>query len=290
MRKEIKILKKEHAYWVKYSDESRRIFDIDDRNRKEQSRALAEYKRIIVKKADVYKDEFKLIKEYKMLKAEMGDDVLSTEFGVAVQEKIKNYVNVVAKSWYEMDNVIPDFDVKTAKEIISKMRKKKKITKEDRESMENILIPNDELGSNRPKQVDEDNESFKKRIKSPNIFTKDGIDQAVIENILSKSGMGQLSPEKYMALIYECVKLGGEKEKRDEALKYIVGENNEYVINSIAKKGADQLKQYMEMTEEERKNHPNNDILEDFAKAYSDSKDEIDAAAQPGQPTPTPAR
>ena len=44
------------------------------------------------------------------------------------------------------------------------------------------------------------------------------------------------------------------------------------------------------MTEEERKNHPNNDILEDFAKAYSDSKDEIDAAAQPGQPTPTPAR
>ena len=270
MRKEIKMLKREHAYWSRYSDENKHAFDGAAEQRKEKSRAVAEYKRIIVGKADVYKEEFKLLKEYEKLTKYYGDNIMTDKCSAETQEKIENYLNEFMDNWFGMNRIECDFDVKSVTKIVTKMRKGKELSETDKKVLENVGKDTQQQGQQgqQPQQPQQ----------QKNIFERNVIDRRVVEKMLERLKPGiQMDPVEYMAFVAKCVEVGDKKV--NDAYAYIKNEKDADVIKSLSEKGADQLKKYMQMSDEERKNNKNV-VLDAVLLRYNDAKDEWDREQQ----------
>lgn len=267
MRKEIKMLKREHAYWSRYSDESKHAFDGATEQRKEKSRAVAEYKRIIVGKADVYKEEFKLLKEYSKLTDYRGDNIMTDKCSAETQEKIESYLNEFMDNWFGMNRIECDFDVKSVTKIVTKMRKGKELNEADKKVLENV-------GKDTQQQGQEEQQTQQPK----NIFERNGIDRRVVEKMLERLKPGiQMDPVEFMAFVAKWVEVG--EKNINDAYAYIRNEKDVDVIKSLSEKGADQLKKYMQMSDEERTNNKNI-VLDAVLFRYNDAKDELDREQQ----------
>ena len=148
LRSEIKILRREHAYWVRHSDENRHLFDDATERRKEAKRALSEYKRIVIAKANVYKEEFKLMKEYDQI-LRFNESKISELYGDETKDAIENYLNNVMENWFYMEDDTPPFDVKAVTKVITKIRKGQKLDSKDNSVM-NAITNRENDGQQQP--------------------------------------------------------------------------------------------------------------------------------------------
>lgn len=268
LRKEIKVLKKEYAYWNRYTDDSEQVFRVAEDQRKEAMRAALEYKRIIVSKANAYKDEFKLIKEYEKLQI-VDKDAIREQFGKETKVEIVKYMNLVMANWYDMEKVKPPFDVRRVTKVVSKMNKGKKLNEEEKDFMNNI--------KNKATKGDNDKDNNQaKKSKQPNIFSVDGINRNVIERMIKneKNPMFKnLSPEQCMAIL-AINALDEMSTKQDVYDKIIIGEDKD-LVNEYALKGAKVAKKYIDMSGDEKKAY-NNTVLKTFEENYEKIKKEIE--------------
>lgn len=268
LRKEIKVLKKEYAYWNRYTDDSEQVFRVAEDQRKEAMRAALEYKRIIVSKANAYKDEFKLIKEYEKLQI-VDKDAIREQFGKETKVEIVKYMNLVMANWYDMEKVKPPFDVRRVTKVVSKMNKGKKLNEEEKDFMNNI--------KNKATNGDNDKDNNQaKKSKQPNIFSVDGINRNVIERMIKneKNPMFKnLSPEQCMAIL-AINALDEMSTKQDVYDKIIIGEDKD-LVNEYALKGAKVAKKYIDMSGDEKKAY-NNTVLKTFEENYEKIKKEIE--------------
>ena len=272
LRKEIQVLKKEYAYWNRYTDDSEQVFRVAEDQRKEAMRAALEYKRIIVSKANAYKDEFKLIKEYEKLQI-VDKDAIREQFGKETKVEIVKYMNLVMANWYDMEKVKPPFDVRRVTKVVSKMNKGKKLNEEEKDFMNNI--------KNKATNGDNDKDNNQaKKSKQPNIFSVDGINRNVVEKMienLNNPEWSNLSPEKFMAVLgLKCAILGkATNEDKEKYNKIVKGEDND-LIQECALKGTEKLKGYMEMSDDEKNNDVLNDVLKDIEESYKKAQKDID--------------
>lgn len=268
LRKEIKVLKKEYAYWNRYTDDSEQVFRVAEDQRKEAMRAALEYKRIIVSKANAYKDEFKLIKEYEKLQI-VDKDAIREQFGKETKVEIVKYMNLVMANWYDMEKVKPPFDVRRVTKVVSKMNKGKKLNEEEKDFMNNI--------KNKATKGDNDKDNNQaKKSKQPNIFSVYGINRNVIERMIKneKNPMFKnLSPEQCMAIL-AINALDEMSTKQDVYDKIIIGEDKD-LVNEYALKGAKVAKKYIDMSGDEKKAY-NNTVLKTFEENYEKIKKEIE--------------
>lgn len=158
LRREIKILNKEYKFWVRCSNEKNHIFEQADEYRKEKRRALAEYKRIIVKKAKLYKNEFKLISEYDKLKNTQMNHI-EEEFGSDVKHSLENYMNLVINNWFDLEKTNTNFDIKAVTKAIIKMRKGQKLNENDKFAFQSIVNNNEPQPTNQEKKASEQDNS-----------------------------------------------------------------------------------------------------------------------------------
>ena len=158
LRREIKILNKEYKFWVRCSNEKNHIFEQADEYRKEKRRALAEYKRIIVKKANLYKNEFKLISEYDKLENTQMNHI-EEEFGSDVKHSLENYMNLVINNWFDLEKTNTNFDIKAVTKAIIKMRKGQKLNENDKFAFQSIVNNNEPQPTNQEKKASEQDNS-----------------------------------------------------------------------------------------------------------------------------------
>lgn len=284
LRKEIRVLKREYAYWNRYTDDSEQVFRGAEVQRKEAMRAASEYKRIIVSKANAYKDEFKLIKEYEKLQI-IDKNAIREQFGKETKVEMVKYMNLVMANWYDMEKVNPPFDVRRVTKVVSKMNKGKKLNDEEKKVMNAIKrnAGNRNTGN-----------TINHQTRQPNIFSVDGINRNVVEKMIENENdptWSKLSPEQYMAVLGLTCDTTGQvtNEEKEKYNKIIKGEDND-LIQSCALKGTEKLKEYMEMSDDEKKAVAN-DTLKDVEENYKKSKKDLDdeqnarnAARQQGTP------
>ena len=158
LRREIKILNKEYKFWERCSKEKNHIFEQADEYRKEKRRALAEYKRIIVKKANLYKNEFKLISEYDKLENTQMNHI-EEEFGSDVKHSLENYMNLVINNWFDLEKTNTNFDIKAVTKAIIKMRKGQKLNENDKFAFQSIVNNNEPQPTNQEKKASEQDNS-----------------------------------------------------------------------------------------------------------------------------------
>ena len=284
LRKEIRVLKREYAYWNRYTDDSEQVFRGAEVQRKEAMRAASEYKRIIVSKANAYKDEFKLIKEYEKLQI-VDKDAIREQFGKETKVEMVKYMNLVMENWYDMEKVKTPFDVRRVTKVVSKMNKGKKLNDEEKKVMNNIKrnAGNRDTGNHINHQT-----------RQPNIFSVDGINRNVVEKMIENENdptWSKLSPEQFMAVLGLTCDTSGQatSEDKEKYNRIIKGEDND-LIQSCALKGTAKLKEYMEMSDDEKKAAAN-DVLKDLEEGYKKAKKDIEdeqnarsAARQQGTP------
>lgn len=300
LRKEIKILKREHAHWVRCADENQHVFQDATEQRKEARKALAEYKRIIVGKANIYKEEFKLIKEYDKLLMMNGENKIEELYGKETKDQIEGYLNLVMDKWYDMEDMKPPFDIKKVTKVINKIRKGQKINKneevvmhskdphENTEKEENKEKEegkeNTEKEENREEKKNEENkenkenkeETIQHENKPKTPFSINGVDRNVVEKIIAKFGkepIKNFSAEQYMAFL--AIAESDEPEKVKEAYVKIVNEKDEDVIQKQACQGTKMISDYMKMSDKEKKKCGNR-VLETIAYLYGKTKEDLE--------------
>ena len=266
LKKEIKILRKESKYLDKYEIMSAQKLEATAQSRTEASRAEARYKRIIVEKANVYKDSWKLIKE--CTEFNKNNKSIADLFGQETENKIFEYMNSVMDNWYYMDNIKASFDVKKVGKIVQKLNANKKIKNDEKKMMEKI--------GNKQQTTTNNRQGYRDTMNQQNIFSVDGINRNVVERMIKNDQFGkEISAEQYVAFLFGLVSCK-ETEEMDKILK---GEDKD-LITDYASKGAEKIKQYMEMSNEEKAKADVNGILKDFMKEYNDCKREIEEEAK----------
>ena len=127
LKREIKVLKREHKFWVRCSDEKNHIFEQAIEYRKDAKRALSEYKRIIVQKAKLYKKEFKLYTEYEKLNLAKGYKRIDREFGRDITDKLDNFLYYIRENWFDKPLISAGFDVKAVTKAVIDITRGKRL-------------------------------------------------------------------------------------------------------------------------------------------------------------------
>lgn len=230
LRKEIEILNKQHKFWERCSKEKNHIFEQADEYRKEKKRALAEYKRIIVKKAKIFKNEFKLISEYDKLENTQMNHI-EEEFGSDVKHSLESYMNLVINNWFDLKKTNTNFDIKAVTKAIIKMRKGQELDYNDKFAFQSILN-NNEPQQDKPQEEDQKQDDSQKDEKSDRDNFKDRIEsQMFINSSINRSIMERLcnNPEEL------CNRFG--KEFKHEGIRKL-----EIAVEAI-KTGKDPIKE-----------------------------------------------
>ena len=268
LRKEIKVLRKESDYLRKYSNIAGKKFETASENRREASRAEVRYKKIVVEKANIYKDAWKLIKEYTEATIKK-DDKIEKLFGNDIQEEIEAYMNSVMKNWYYMDDVKAEFDVKKVGKIITKLNRGDKLKRDEVDFVEKLK-----------KETKTDSRTTGRMEMDPPVgFSKDGIDRNVIERML-KNESGKIwkdaSTEQYMAALAISELYKGDEKKVLEEINKIFNSENKDIIRDYASKGIEMTTEYMKMSDEEKAKSGMGETLDRFSRRYNEVKEEIE--------------
>ena len=129
---------------------------------------------------------------------------------------------------------------------------------------------------NKQQTTTNNRQGYRDTMNQQNIFSVDGINRNVVERMIKNDQFGkEISAEQYVAFLFGLVSCK-ETEEMDKILK---GEDKD-LITDYASKGAEKIKQYMEMSNEEKAKADVNGILKDFMKEYNDCKREIEEEAK----------
>lgn len=268
LRKEIKVLRKESDYLRKYSNIAGKKFETASENRREASRAEVRYKKIVVEKANIYRDTWKLIKEYTEATIKK-DDKIENLFGNDIKKEIENYMNSVIENWYYMDNIKAEFDVKKVGKIITKLNRGDKLKKDEVNFAEKL----------KKETKTESRTTGRMEMDPPVGFSKDGIDRNVVERMLKNERddcWKGASTEQYMAALAIVEIYKDNKEKGNEEADKVLNGKNKEIIRDYASKGIEMATKYMKMSDEERTESGMRINFDRFSRKYNDIKEKIE--------------
>ena len=279
LRREIKMLKREHKFWTRLYDESTHDFEATWEHRKETKRTLAEYKRIIVQKAKEHKNELKFLKEYKKLITMDPNLNALGEESDAFKNNLNEAFNFIKNNWFEMNREelqeSLQFNVKTVTKAIVKLRKNKELSEYELDAIRDIGGVRENRRSGRQEREEEEEEeqeeeqnktsNWKNKYKPYVNYDEYGLNREVIQEIANVCNV-KTAEDFLLGLAVKLHEAAGEntEELRKKIKEKLDNNPNDPLLRKCANEGAQMLRDMLQGKEDSGQFKPVLDLYQQF--------------------------